>query len=150
MGIRRKGREVALQTLYSLEYFDYGSDLSPKDTSSIFYEKLLEITNNKNIKNNSQIFEFAEKILIHLLENIDNIDKIIEKNTKNWSFNKIAFLDKSILRIGVYELLYTDTAPPIIINEAIEISKKFCSESSGKFINGILNAVVEGQKWKKN
>jgi N utilization substance protein B len=149
MGNRRKGREVALQTLYSLEYFDSESDISPRDTSSVFYEKLLEITNNKNIKSDSQIFEFAEKILIHLLENIDKIDKIIEKNTKNWSFNKIAFLDKSILRIGVYELLFTDTAPPIIINEAIEISKKYCSESSGKFINGILNAVVEGQNENK-
>ncbi len=146
MGIRRKGREVALQTLYSLEYFDSESDISPRDTSSVFYEKLLEITNNKNIKNNSPIYEFAEKILIHLLENIDNIDKVIEKYTINWSISKIAFLDKSILRIGVYELLFTDTAPPIIINEAIEISKKYCSESSGKFINGILNAVVEGQK----
>ena len=57
--------------------------------------------------------------------------------------DRIAKLDKCILRIATYEMLFTETAPAVIMNEAIEIAKKFCSESSGKFINGILNSIAE-------
>ncbi|MCK4654876.1 MAG: transcription antitermination factor NusB, partial [Candidatus Cloacimonetes bacterium] len=112
--------------------------------------KLTEISKDKKIKNDTKIFEFASDILINLNSNISEIDKKIKKHSTNWSFDRIAKLDLSILRVATYEMLYTDTAPAIIMNEAIEIAKKYCSESSGKFINGVLNAIAEELNERKD
>lgn len=65
----------------------------------------------------------------------------IDKLSDNWELEDIALLDRNILCLAVYELLFTDTPAPVVINEAIEIAKKFSSEASGKFINGILDAL---------
>jgi len=138
MGMRRKGREVAVQTLYSLEFLDNDIRLLPEDGAL----KVLEgIAADKEILPDNQIFEFASDLVSNVLLHIDPIDEKIKSHSTNWSFERIAKLDVSVMRVAVYELTYTDTAPPIIMNEAIEISKKYCSESSGKFINGVLNAI---------
>lgn len=138
MGMRRKGREVATQTLYSIEFLDNDIRLLPEDGAL----KILEgVAADKEILPENQIFEFASDIVRNVLLHIDPIDEKIKVHSINWSFDRIAKLDLSVLRVAVYELLYTETAPPIIMNEAIEIAKKYCSESSGKFINGVLNAI---------
>ena len=140
MGMRRKGREVAVQTLYSIEFLDNDIRLLPEDGAM----KILEgIAADKEILPDSQIFEFASDLVRNVLLHIDNIDDRIKFHSTNWSFERIAKLDVSVMRVAVYEMIYTDTAPPIIMNEAIEISKKYCSESSGKFINGVLNAIAK-------
>jgi len=140
MGMRRKGREVAVQTLYSLEFLDNDIRLLPEDGA----QKILEgIAADKEILPDSQIFEFASDIVRNVLLHIDPIDEKIKSHSTNWSFERIAKLDVNVMRIAVYEMIYTETAPPIIMNEAIEISKKYCSESSGKFINGVLNAIAK-------
>ncbi|MBT3756956.1 MAG: transcription antitermination factor NusB [Candidatus Cloacimonetes bacterium] len=140
MGMRRKGREVAVQTLYSVEFLDNDIRLLPEDGAM----KILEgIAADKEILPDNQIFEFASDLVRNVLLHIDNIDEKIKSHSTNWSFERIAKLDVSVMRVAVYEMIYTDTAPPIIMNEAIEISKKYCSESSGKFINGVLNAIAK-------
>jgi N utilization substance protein B len=132
MGMRRKGREVAVQTLYSVEFLDNDIRLLPEDGAM----KILEgIAADKEILPD----DLVRNVLLH----IDNIDDKIKSHSTNWSFERIAKLDVSVMRVAVYEMIYTDTAPPIIMNEAIEISKKYCSESSGKFINGVLNAIAK-------
>ena len=146
MGIRRQGREIAVQTLYSLEFLRQNLQLEESELT----DKLTEISKDKKIKDDTKIFEFASDILINLNSNISEIDKKIKKHSTNWSFDRIAKLDLSILRVATYEMLYTDTAPAIIMNEAIEIAKKYCSESSGKFINGVLNAIAEELNEKKD
>ena len=146
MGIRRQGREIAVQTLYSLEFLRQNLQLEESELT----DKLTEISKDKKIKDDTKIFEFASDILINLNSNIYEIDKKIKKHSTNWSFDRIAKLDLSILRIATYEMLYTETAPAIIMNEAIEIAKKYCSESSGKFINGVLNAIAEELNEKKD
>ncbi len=146
MGIRRQGREIAVQTLYSLEFLKQNLQLEESELT----DKLTEISKDKKIKDDTKIFEFASDILINLNSNISEIDKKIKKHSTNWSFDRIAKLDLSILRVATYEMLYTDTAPAIIMNEAIEIAKKYCSESSGKFINGVLNAIAEELNEKKD
>ena len=141
--MRRKGREIAVQTLYSLEYLGSVIDQKAPDFAEHFPDKLLEITASREIKSESKIYEFAHEILENLLNNLIEIDQKIQQHSLNWSMDRIAKLDKCILRIATYEMLFTETAPAVIMNEAIEISKKFCSESSGKFINGILNSIAE-------
>jgi transcription antitermination protein NusB len=138
MGIRRKGREIALQTLYAIEYTDHDHT----DLELICLEKLQEITEARDIQMDSKIYEFALEIVRNTTHQIDEIDKKISDHSTNWKVDKIADLDKAVLRIAAYEMMFTATAPAIIMNEAIEIAKKFCSDSSSKFVNGILNSIA--------
>jgi len=146
MGIRRKGREVALQTLYALAFAKQETQPSETDEPIDHHTILMEVILDMNIKEDSKIITFAEELLALLIPRLTEVDENIRINSANWTFDNIAEVDKSILRIAVAEILYTDTPAAIIMNEAIEISKKFSSESSGKFINGILNAVADGKK----
>ncbi len=148
--MRRKGREIALQTLYSLGFIDTDPFLGDLELIQKYYDKLLEIALDCDVKEESEIFKFADNIIKNVLRNIEEVDEAIKSHITNWPFERIALLDKSVLRVAVYELKFTKTASPIIMNEAIEIAKKYCSESSGKFVNGILNSVAEDQKKEKN
>ncbi len=138
MGIRRKGREIAVQSLYSLNFFE-----------KHYIEILEDISTRKEIKKSKKIFEFVDSILKSTIENLPEIDKNISQHSTNWSIDKIAELDRCILRVAVNEMLFTETPHAIIIDEAIEISKKYCAENSCKFINGILDAISWELKNKK-
>ena len=139
MGIRRKGREITVQTIYSLEFVNNGFQIKDKELKN----KLLEIAADKGIDEDSNIFEFAQDLLNNIIPNLNIIDDKIKEHSTNWTFDRIAKLDLSIMRIAVYEMLLTELAPAIAMNEAIEIAKKYCSGSSSKFINGVLNAVAK-------
>lgn len=139
MGIRRKGREITVQTIYSLEFANHGFQIDTKEIKN----KLLEIAADKGIEEDSNIFEFAQDLLNNIVPNLNVIDDKIKEHSTNWTFDKIAKLDLSIMRIAVYEMLFTEVAPAIAMNEAIEIAKKYCSGSSSKFINGVLNAIAK-------
>lgn len=143
MGLRRKAREIAVQTLYALSFSESEDYLENLEIINHYSDKLKEILADSDIDTEGPIFEFADEIVRNTLKQMSDIDKLIKENSINWTFEKIAIMDKCVLRSATYELRYTDTAPPIIMNEAIEISKKFCSENSKKFINGILNAISE-------
>ncbi len=98
----------------------------------------------KNIKEDDDVKEFANAIVIGTRENIDSIDKIIKKTAEHWAINRIAVVDRNILRAATYELLYRSDIPPsVVMNEAIEISKKFSTEDSASFINGILDKIAK-------
>jgi len=146
MGMRRKGREIALQTLYSLGFVETDPFLGDLELIQKYEEKLIEIAHDTDVKEDSQIFKFADNLVKNVLKNMEDVDEQIKSHTTNWPFDRIALLDKSILRIAGYEIIFTNTAAPIIMNEAIEIAKKFCSESSGKFVNGILNSIAADKK----
>ena len=139
MGIRRKGREITVQTIYSLEFVNNGFQIEDKELKN----KLLEIAADKGIDEDSKIFEFAQDLLKNIILNLNIINDKIKEHSTNWTFDRIAKLDLSIMRIAVYEMLFTEVAPAIAMNEAIEIAKKYCSGSSSKFINGVLNAVAK-------
>jgi N utilization substance protein B len=90
---------------------------------------------------------FAEQIIKGVLDHQEEIDKFIIKYATEWPLDQITIVDRNILRIGVFELLYAQEIPPkVAINEAIEIGKTFGGESSGKFINGVLGAVYKDQE----
>lgn len=136
MSKRRLAREYALQTLY---YTDTGN-LS-KDDSTLFvngfYENLDEET-----------FSFCKDLAQGTFDNLKNIDKILSAKTKNWSLERMSTVDRCILRMATYEIAFSaDKAPvPAIIDEAIELAKKYSTEKSGKFINGILDQIKAERK----
>ncbi len=146
MGVRRKAREIAVQTLYSLDFNEMESSEKDQQIIVFFQENFAAICENNKIKRDSGIYLFAKNVLEIVFQNKILIDKEIEAFSEHWSLDRITPIDRGILRIAVGELLLTDTEAPIIINEAIEIAKKFGSESSGKFINGILHAIKEKNK----
>ena len=130
MGVRREGRELALQALYSLE-------LNPTN-SKVMLQQFWE-----NFQDSAAIREFAGELVEGVVANREVIQKRIKAQSKNWSLSRMAKVDLNILRIGVYELLFRSDIPKnVTINEAIEVAKKFGTEDSPAFINGILDEIA--------
>ena len=128
-GTRRKARVLALEAL-----FQY--DFRPDDIEDIskFDWKDKEIS--------KEVFEYASILFQGTIRNINEIDSLIKKFSKNWEFDRLNRIDKNILRLSIYQLLYEKKLThKIVIDEAIEISKSFSTEKSYKFINGILDAI---------
>ena len=133
MATRHLVRSVVLQSLYEWDFFDKKED----------FIKILE-RNLGEFAPGIDEPEFAWRIAKGLIENLSEIDKIIEKAAPQWPLNQIPIIDRNILRIGLYELLFgnrKEVPPKVAINEAIELAKTFGGESSGKFINGVLGTV---------
>lgn len=140
MGLRRKGRELALQTLYALDYQETDSYLGELDLINKYPQVLAELTAEHDAEDKS--VNFAEELIVLVLKNIAYVDDALGKHLINWELNRLAKLDKSLLRIAAAEILINKTPKAIIIDEAVEIAKKFCSEKSGKFVNGILHSLA--------
>lgn len=124
---RRYGREIALKVLYQ------------KDITSLLIHDILEKTYAyEDIP--EDIREFSRKIVLGTVEHWEDINKNIEKYAENWTIERIAVVDVNILRIALYELIYeAETPARVILNEAIEIAKKYGDTKSYQFINGILD-----------
>ena len=85
---------------------------------------------------------FADPLIRGALQYRDESDELIKKHAKNWELHRIAAVDRNILRLAIYEMLHRDDIPPVVsINEAVDIAKKFSTQDSGKFVNGILDKV---------
>jgi N utilization substance protein B len=85
---------------------------------------------------------FADPLIKGVLEHRDEADELIKKHAKNWELHRIAAVDRNILRLAIYEMLHRDDIPPVVsINEAVDIAKKFSTQDSGKFVNGILDKI---------
>lgn len=129
MGQRRKARECALQILFQLE-FNSGD---PRALVKIYWE---------HQKVPREVREYGTWIVERILDHGEDIDGTIQSASKNWRLVRMAVVDRNILRIAVAELLYEKTlVPAIIMNEAIEIAKRFSGEASAVFVNGVLDAV---------
>jgi N utilization substance protein B len=129
MGDRRKSREFALQLLYEMEM--KGSD--PKSVLERAHEEISDEGRT-----------FAADLLEGTFRNKKEIDDLIERHSLHWKLARMAVVDRNILRLAVYELLYLHDVPTsVVLNEAIEIAKKFGTEDSGAFINGILDKVAK-------
>lgn len=131
MGKRNKSRVIAFQALYQF------------DQSEAAIEDLLSFdwVRNKD-KLPIDVLLFSEKIISGTIENLNKIDNIIKDSMKNWVLEKISPIDRSILRISVYSLVFQTDIPYIItINEGVDLARKFGSDKSYKFINGILDGI---------
>ena len=104
--------------------------------AGLMYERL-------KLKNKS--LNFATQIVKHIQEELETIDQLIIKKLKKWDIDRLCILDKSILRLGTYELYYSDLDKAIVINEAIEIAKRFSSDDGRAFVNGILSDLAKNK-----
>ena len=128
MGKRREGREAAIQFLFQLDLHSGNED---KPLLSDFWE-LRPAT--------KKIQEFSTELINGILKNQAAIDERITQYVANYGLERIAAVDRNILRVAIYEMLFCKDVPPIVsINEAIEIAKRFGNEDSGRFINGVLD-----------
>jgi len=127
---RHLARIAALQTVFAYEFRGGKPKVVHQYIVDELHPKLKDV-------------EFSQEIVLGLIKKEKNIHSVIEENAPEWPVDKIAPIDRAILEIGVYELLYIKDIPPVVsINEAIEIAKKFGEVNSGKFINGVLSAVM--------
>ena len=132
---RRVVREKVLQILYAYE-------MNNESLEQLSKEILSDITDTTDKS-------FAEELIRQVITNVEDLDKRIIHRVTNWEMNRIALIDKILLRIGICELLYFPDIPPkVSINESIEIAKDYSTSGSAKFINGILDAVLAEEKKK--
>jgi len=126
---RRKAREVALQVLYELDVLNIDS----KKAVALFWD---------NFEAPEESRKFSTLLIEGTWDNREQIDNHISSCSENWSLPRMSRVDRNILRMAVYELLYCPDIPPkVTLNEAIDLGKMYGSENSGSFINGILDAV---------
>jgi N utilization substance protein B len=98
-------------------------------------------------RSDKENYEFGKNLFLNVIEHSGELDEMIAKKIKNWELDRIALIDRIVLRMGICELKYFPEIPPkVSINEAIELAKKFSTERSGKFVNGVLDAVYNELK----
>ena len=130
MGKRRRSRELAIQVLFHLEF-------SKKDDPAAAFDL---ICSNFGISKDIEVF--SKELVLGVCVCIKELDELISKALQNWRLERIGRVDHSILRLAVYELLYRSDIPPkVSINEAVDLGKKFGTEESGAFINGVLDTI---------
>lgn len=132
---RRESRETALQILFQLEF------------NEVLEERSLDhFWKNRKGQNS----EYVQELIKGVVSNKDEIDSLIQSYSKNWRLARMLYIDRNILRLAVYELLFEGEMPvAVAINEAVELGKKFGSNESAKFINGLLDALSKDPKIQK-
>ena len=135
---RRRSREVALQTLYAA---DAGRGARPPDPSIPSAEEAFEgIAENFDLPEGARAF--AKELACGTAKFLAQIDELVETHAVNWRVSRMATVDRNILRLAIYELLYTETPVSVVLDEAIELAHHFGSDSSPSFVNGVLDAVA--------
>jgi N utilization substance protein B len=135
LGARRKAREIALQMLYQME-------VNPGEL-----EAALELF-WKGLSASQQVKEFVNRIVEGVHVRQEEIDQLLAKHSEHWRLDRMDRVDKSILRMGVFEIMFCEDIPvKVAMNEAVDLGKKFGAAESGAFINGILDKIskVEGR-----
>lgn len=144
MSSRHIARSIVLQSLYEIDF------RKNKDSDA----KIILEKNIKEFGEGIDEVDFMERLSAGVLEHRPKIDKIIEKSAPEWPLEQITIVDRNVLRIGIYELLFGDkkeVPPKVAINEAIELAKNYGGESSGRFVNGVLGTIYrEMEKTKED
>jgi N utilization substance protein B len=130
MATRHHARMAVVSLLYA---FDLGNQSISEYTD--------EILEDKKIRNKQK--EFAMTLFRGVMDNLEAVDKAIVKHLKEWDFDRLGSIERATLRLGAYEIMFTELDPPVVINEAIEVTKAFGTEQSPKFINGVLDAIAK-------
>ena len=154
MGKRREARERAVQFLFQHD-INPPEDLEGALDQFWDSQRAAAIAEDKGVATWGQPVElppatedeaalrsFAEPLIRGALEHRGEADEIIKKHAQNWDLHRMAAVDRNILRLAIYEMLYREDIPPVVsINEAVDIAKKFSTQDSGRFVNGILDKV---------
>jgi N utilization substance protein B len=129
MGVRREGREAAIQFLYQR---DLGGGAGVSDLEDFYAFRGLSPSARR----------FCQGLVSGVLEKTDAVDGALREHTQNYELDRLSAVDRNILRLAVHEMLHCDDIPPVVsINEAIDIAKKYGTEESGRFVNGVLDKI---------
>jgi len=128
MGPRRKAREYALQMLFQ---WDITHDAVDQIVANFFPNHPDE---------SPAVADFARELLAGTVENVEHIDRLIQQHAEHWRLDRMAIVDRNLLRLATQEFLY-ETPKTVVINEAIEIARRYSSQESPQFINGILDSI---------
>jgi transcription antitermination factor NusB len=137
---RSKARELALCILYQIE-------ISKRSSDQLLHSYL------QTYPQKQEIIDFSKVLMEGVIKNLAFLDSLIKKYARNWEIERMAIIDRNILRIGIFELIFLESVPPkVSINEAIELAKKFGDTDSPRFVNGILDKIyrLESNKFSKN
>ncbi len=126
MSRRSRAREVALQILFE-------DDVNPRTTVADMKSFVSGRLNSPDLE------EFCMSLILGVRRNQGELDQLLSKTADNWSLSRMASTDRNVLRLGAYEILYTETPDRAAINEAVELAKRFGSAQSAQFVNGILD-----------
>lgn len=137
MSRRSRAREVVLQVLFE-------DDLNP-DRKTIQGDDFMRNRLNQDL----ELLDFARGLLAGVRKNRAELDELLKKTADNWSLERMAVVDRNILRIGAYEMLHADTPERVAINEAVELAKRFGAKQSSHFVNGILDRFVKERRETK-
>lgn len=126
MARRSRAREVALQVLFQ-------DDLNPRHDPHKDEEFI------RARLHSAELVEFAQTLVSGVRRNRQELDELVGRTADNWSLQRMATTDRNVLRLGAFEILYTETPDPVAINEAVELAKRFGAKQSAQFVNGILD-----------
>lgn len=148
MGTRRRAREMALQTLYGMEFTGFDVDAAVDAMCSRASEPPSEDAEIATmVRGGREVQDFAEQLVRGVARELEAIDALLSQCSTNWKVPRMAAVDRNILRMATYELRYmTDIPPRVTLNEAIEIAKRYGSVDSSAFINGILDRIASLKK----
>lgn len=131
MGTRRKARECALQMLFAADVTKMSEDVLTQD----YWNELGEPELDEATR------DFANRLAVTTLREIETVDERIRSRAEHWRIERMAIVDRNVLRLAVYEFLYESTPHTVVINEALEIARRFSTFEATQFINGILDAI---------
>ncbi len=130
MGTRRRARECALQLLYMWEFHRASGTFDP----GLYWEDRTE---------ELAMREFADRLASGVIEHLEEVDQLIRRASLNWRIDRMAMVDRNILRLATYELMAVPETPvKVVLNEAIELGKRYGSEDSSAFVNGVLDKIA--------
>lgn len=131
MSRRSRAREIVLQVLYQ-------NELNPEQPDSV-RTRFVEA----RLRSDKKLVAFAQSLIEGVRANRLAIDQSLERNARNWRLSRMAATDRNVLRLGAFEILFTDTPGRVVINEAIELARRYGSDNSAAFVNGVLDRVLK-------
>jgi len=157
MGMRREARERAVQFLFQFElnppedlvgalnsFWTSQYEVQPDQSKPVYPQEETEVEAPAPSTKEVSVRLFADPLITGVIEHREELDQTIKKHVKNYALHRIAVVDRNILRLAIYEMLHRQDIPPIVsINEAVDIAKRFSTDDSGRFVNGILDKVKD-------
>ena len=135
-GGRHRGREVALQVLYAID-LAVDEELPPRDHQDQVFERIVE-----NFDVPRVALQFARELVAGVVERVDSLDVILGAHARNWRVSRMAAVDRNVLRLAVFELGDSDIPVAVVIDEAVDLARRFGADSSPAFVNGVLDAAA--------
>lgn len=133
MARRSRARAVALQVLYQ---YDLNPDTDPARVERFLHDRLMD----------AELVAFGRSLVTGVMRNREELDELLRRTADNWSLERMVATDRNVLRLGAYEILYTQTPGRVAVNEAVELAKRFGTAHSAQFVNGILDKFLAAHR----